>query len=169
MRANSFGLIPPDVVVVPLASRRLTDAIRQIVEGLWLAGKVAAIEPVFDAIVARENDGSTAFAPGLAAPHARLPEMEGIAFGIGVAPCGIDGGTRLVLLSASGLSSPNEYLRLLSGIGRLAENGPLLDRLMSAHTPEEAAACFPSATGRYRNGFASLCSPLVPSLVYQLV
>jgi hypothetical protein len=71
-------------------------------------------------------------------------------------------------LSLSGGSSLNEYLALLSGIARaVSGHGPLL-RLMAAHSPEEAAACFSPLPGHYRSGFTSLFAPLVPSPIYEI-
>ena len=175
MHTSPSGLRAPDVFVVPLASRRLTGAIRELVESLWLAGKIPFVDPVYEAVIERESRHGTQLADGIAAPYARLEALSGIAYGIGISPYGIDpdnGSTdriRLVMLSVSGLASVAEHVSLLAGIDRTASCADVFDCLKGAHTPEEAATCFPSATGRYRTRFTSLFAPLTPQPVYELV
>jgi PTS system nitrogen regulatory IIA component len=66
--------------------------IRELVTALANAGAVpiAAIDEVVDAIVKREQNGSTGFGKGVAVPHVKHPKVKAMAGTIGRSNGGID-------------------------------------------------------------------------------
>ena len=85
-----LDLIDTDVVKVPLQGRTKNEAIRELVETLRDAGKIADVEPVYDAVIARESMGSTGLENGIAVPHAKTRAVRKLTMALGISPQGVD-------------------------------------------------------------------------------
>jgi mannitol/fructose-specific phosphotransferase system IIA component (Ntr-type) len=122
-----------------------SSAIRQLVERLGATGKLrqGEIDNVTNALIDRENLGTTGMGKGLAIPHLRTKAVTDPAGAIGIAPEGIDfqsldgAPTRLVVLLLSPPSRGREHGEILGKIARLLCDRTLQYRVQIPRAPEE--------------------------------
>ena len=120
-------------------------AIRQLTELLAATGRLPAseVDPVVDALIEREQLGTTAIGKGLAIPHLRTEAVAESVGAVGVAPEGIefeslDGlPTRLVLLLLSPPKGRQRHSEILRRIARLLCDRTLQYRVQIPRKPEE--------------------------------
>lgn len=101
---------------------------------------------IFDALLERENLGSTGFGNGTALPHGRLPELDKVYvfFARLATPVdfdAIDGkpvDTLFLLLSPE--SSGADHLTALAQVSRLLKDSAMVDKLRDATDKEEVYA-----------------------------
>ena len=116
--------------------RELTDLLVSSVEGL-------DAEETFRAVLERENQLSTAIAPGLAVPHARLGALSEVLVAIGTSAEGVDfrsaerGAAHVVVLVLSPRSDPGAYLQMLSALARSFVDETAPASLAALNSPEE--------------------------------
>ncbi len=85
-----IDLISSDVIKVPVKSVTKTEIIRELVDVLDKAGKINDKDSVYNAVIARENMGSTGLEKGIAVPHAKTDKVKSLTMAIGIAPEGVD-------------------------------------------------------------------------------
>jgi mannitol/fructose-specific phosphotransferase system IIA component (Ntr-type) len=138
-----IDLITPGVVKNPLESSAKEDVIRELIQVLKDAGKIAEVEPVFDAIMAREAQGSTGLADGIAIPHAKIPAVKTLTAALGISPSGVDFDALdgkpshlfFLILAAPDQSGP--HIEALAEIARLTRSKSFCDMLTHAGSAEE--------------------------------
>ena len=98
-------------------------------------------------IAARETLFSSVIAPGLALPHARLPELDAPIMGMICTPGGVEYGSELgkaqiTLLLLSPMDDPNLHLQIVSELARLFSDTTMIDRVLDCATPAEVLELF---------------------------
>jgi PTS system nitrogen regulatory IIA component len=138
-------LLPEACIAVPLQARTKASALKELVtlaEQSWL---VYDPQAVLDALLVREDIGSTALENGVAIPHPRrpLPNALGesvVAFGrttTGI-PFGAPRGGLTDLLFLVCCRDDRTHLRTLARLSRLLLRDGLLDELRASSTAREA-------------------------------
>ena len=136
-------LIRPEVVKVPLAGRAKNEVIRELVQLLLDAGRIAELESVYDALLTREALGSTGLEQGIAVPHAKTSAVRRLTAAIGIAPQGVDFQSAdgqpaklfFLLLAPPDQSGP--HIQALAEIARLAKSPTFLRLLIGASSAQE--------------------------------
>ena len=87
------------------------------------------------AILAREEAGSTVIAPGIALPHARIPDISGIKAALGLIPQGYESRTdgthiHVILLFLGPADNMREHLAFLAAVSALFQTNGLADSLI---------------------------------------
>ena len=96
-----------------------------------------------EAILRREEMGSTGLKNGLAVPHAKTKEVDSLVIATGISPGGIDydsmdgGLSNLFFLLVSPMDEPEVYLDALSDIARLLKQQDLARELLKAKNSED--------------------------------
>ncbi len=140
---NVMSLLDRSVISVPLESTFKDEAIAELVELLVRAGKVSDRQRVLDALYEREAKGSTGIGSGVAIPHARDPEVEGVVLAAGVSAEGIefesadDEPVYLVFLLMAAPDKPELNVEALADIGNLVQMPGVYEKLVAA---QDAAA-----------------------------
>ncbi len=154
----------PDVFVAPMSAVTPAEAMEELLNALCDADRLQK-KPA--ALTGNGGDAEVAVL------HAQVPGFDHLAFALGLCPQGIvfnqrrKRSVKAVFLSVWGLKSKEIHALLVSGLGRALANPSFRELLLAAKTPEDAMACFPSASfGRYKLVFRNLCPPLVPDVVY---
>ena len=98
-------------------------------------------------VSAREELFPTMISPGLAVPHARLPDMETPLMGMVCTPGGVDFGSdlgkaQITLLLLTPEDDPNLHLRIVSELARLFSDATMVDRVLECATPAEVLELF---------------------------
>ena len=140
---NLASLLDKGVVKVPLEGLTTEEVIAELVELMVLAGKVKDRQAVLDALYERENKGSTGIGGGVAIPHARHPEIEGIVLAAGVSRDGIeffatDGEpVYMVFLLMATPDRPDLNVETLADIGSLVQVPGIYQKLVNAQDASE--------------------------------
>jgi PTS system nitrogen regulatory IIA component len=115
---------------------------RQVLGSLIATLEIPDPSAAINAIVAREEMGSTIIAPGLALPHARLEGLSRIEAAVGVCPAGVhdphDGGSpiRVFVLFMGPADNMKEHLSFLSSVAALFQKEGFVDKLSKLASPQ---------------------------------
>jgi mannitol/fructose-specific phosphotransferase system IIA component (Ntr-type) len=136
-------LLEARTIKLELGARRKVDALREMVELLYQAGKIDSSEAALAGLMEREKLASTGIGSGIAIPHlltegARETVMamgrkrEGLRFdSVDSLP------VKLIFLIVGAKHQEYAHLRLLSRLSRLLHDAGLRQALLEAATPEE--------------------------------
>ena len=83
-------LLSPEIVKVPIESQTKREIIGELIQVLQDAGRLTDVEQVRDAVLTREDMGSTGLEMGIAVPHAKTDAVEELTMSLGIAPSGVD-------------------------------------------------------------------------------
>ena len=117
------GLLDPKHVLLDLRGKTAGEAVWEIVERFRESGELSKANEFFEAVMAREAQGSTVANGGVAFPHARTGLVEEILLGIGRSTQGISFGdekslVHLVFLLAVPQQMVSDYLICVGGLAR---------------------------------------------------
>ncbi len=141
-------LIDPEVVKVPLTAKTKPEVIRELVQVLVDAGRIAEPEAACSALLAREARGSTGLELGIAVPHAKTGAVRTLTVAIGVAPHGIDfqsADGKLSTLFFLMLAAPDQsgpHIEALAEIAHLGRSPAFLRLLAAAASAREVVELF---------------------------
>ncbi len=119
------------------------DALRELVKkSCEDAGLKEEWKNVLDALLVREQQGSTFFNEGTAFPHVRLSGLDRAVLALGIAQWGVEGvevekPIELIFLILTPAHMPDLQVRVLSVASGAARQRYLVDLLRTAETPQE--------------------------------
>lgn len=117
------------------------EAIRELANLIQREGCVAEFLPLYHAALNHEMLGGGPVCEGWAMPHGRVVQGTRLAFAVGKLAEPLrwfDGSAAtLVFLFSVPNAYASEYLRLISGLARLAKDPVESGKLMAASTPQE--------------------------------
>jgi two-component system, OmpR family, sensor histidine kinase KdpD len=101
-------------------------------------------QEAWQALLQREQQGSTFLGEDVALPHARLTGLDAAVVGLGVAKQGVSEpstgkSVRIVFLLLTPMAPPEVHVRLLSRISKLAQHALQRHELIDARNAEDAA------------------------------
>jgi diadenylate cyclase len=129
--------------IMTVRSRTREGAIRELAGALPLSDASLSVDVVVSAVRARERIVSSRIAPGIAIPHARLPDINGIEIVMGRSRGGVawdssDGDpVHLLFLIVSSEKDPDEHVHLLAEIARTLRDRALVRLLQTTRSREE--------------------------------
>jgi mannitol/fructose-specific phosphotransferase system IIA component (Ntr-type) len=142
MAITLTDLLDEKQVILGLRSRKMPNALREIIELLAQNGKVENPEAFFKKVLAREQAHPGVVENGVAFPHARTDLVNEIVVGIGRSRAGIpfgDNGVRAHLIFVIGVPERlvNDYLICVGTLVRLVRDDTIRSALLHAQTPRE--------------------------------
>lgn len=143
-------LVDETVVKVPITSTGKFDVLQELVEILVEAGKVKESDKsvVLDALIERENQGSTGLEKGIAVPHAKTDVVDSVTLSIGVSPGGVDfealdgNPSHLFFCMLASPDQPGKHVEILSEIARLTKSPSVVKLLTSATSVADVVEVF---------------------------
>jgi nitrogen PTS system EIIA component len=138
-----LDILPERSIVPDLRGGTKLDVLTELAGVVAESGAGIAKSRLVDVLLEREKLGSTAIGEGIAIPHGKLPNLEGVvaAFGRsreGVDFASLDGGpTRLFFLLVAPEDSSGAHLKALARVSRLLRNKEFRDRLLEADGRED--------------------------------
>jgi two-component system, OmpR family, sensor histidine kinase KdpD len=140
--ALSRFLAPRRVVVWDAAADKET-VLRVLASTVGREAGVGDPEKLFEAVMAREAQGSTFFNEGVAFPHVRVAGLSEPVLVLGLTKKGVsdvatEKPVETVFLILSPADAPDLQVKLLGLASRAAQNRPLMQALRAARTPDEA-------------------------------
>jgi mannitol/fructose-specific phosphotransferase system IIA component (Ntr-type) len=135
-------LLDEKQVILRLRSRKLPNALREIVQLLAQNGKIDNADAFLELVLAREREHPSVVENGVAFPHARTDLVEEIIIGIGRSRAGIPVGAnqqRAQLIFVIGVPERlvNDYLICVGTLARLVRDDATRSMLLHAKTPRE--------------------------------
>ena len=124
MKFSDF--VKSETIVPDLVATDKAGVIRELVASLVEHGQIKAdeYESIFDAIMTREELGSTGIGRGVAVPHTKHVSVDQLIGTVGVSATGVDFQSldgekvQLVFLLVSPPDRPGDHLRALENISR---------------------------------------------------
>src|SRR4051812_36207982 len=136
-------LLTKETVLLSINSKEKHDAIDELVDVLFEAGKLTDREQYKEAILKREEQSTTGIGDGIAIPHAKTTAVKeaAIAFGKsveGVEYEALDGqSSHLFFMIAAPDGANNTHLEALSRLATILMNEEARQKLMAATTADE--------------------------------
>ena len=135
-------LLDEKQVILRLRSRKLPNALCEIIQVLAQNGKISDGEPFLEEVLAREQAHPSVVENGVAFPHARTDLVDEIVIGIGRSRAGIPivadhQRARLIFVIGVPERLLNDYLICVGTLARLVKNDPIRSNLLQAETPRE--------------------------------
>ncbi|MGD6780361.1 PTS fructose transporter subunit IIABC [Sutcliffiella horikoshii] len=136
-------LLTKDTVTLQLRSGTKPEVIRELIESLDRAGKLADKKKYEEAILAREAQSTTGIGEGIAIPHAKTNAVKTPAIAFGVAKDGVDyesldgQPSQLFFMIAASEGANNEHLETLSRLSSMLMDMEFRTALLNASTKEE--------------------------------
>lgn len=135
-------LLDEKQVILQLRSRKVPNALREIIGLLAQNGKIENPEAFFEKVLAREQAHPSVVENGVAFPHARTDLVDEIVVGIGRSHAGIPfghNGVRAHLIFVIGVPERlvNDYLICVGTLVRLVRDDATRSALLHVQTPRE--------------------------------
>src|SRR6266567_5803875 len=135
-------LLDEKKVILRLRSRKLPNALREIIQLLAQNGKIDDGETFLEEVLAREQAHPSVVENGVAFPHARTDLVDEIVIGVSRSRAGIPIGAdqqraRLIFVIGVPERLLNDYLICVGMLVRLMKNDAIRSRLLQTETPHE--------------------------------
>jgi len=135
-------LLDEKQVILRLRSRKLPNALREIIQVLTKSRKIDDAERFLEQVLAREREHPSAVENGVAFPHARSDLVDEIIIGIGRSRAGIPIGAdqqraRLIFVIGVPERLVNDYLICVGTLARLVKDEAVRSSLLDAETSRE--------------------------------
>ncbi|MGI6457482.1 MAG: PTS sugar transporter subunit IIA [bacterium] len=149
---NLLDIISPRSIKVPLSSTAKQDVIAELVDVLVTVKKLPHRQVILDALLEREEVGSTGIGHGVALPHAKCAEVKEIHIACGVAPQGVDFDALdrepvfIFFLILAPRSAPGQHLKVMSILTRFLSKVQAREKLMQAKDADEVYAVLDELT-----------------------
>ena len=142
MAITLTDLLDEKQVILGLRSRKVPNALREIIELLAQNGKTGNPKEFFEKVLAREDAHPSVVENGAAFPHARTDLVDEIVVGIGRSRAGIPFGhngvrARLVFVIGVPERLVNDYLICVGTLVRSVRDDATRSALLHAQTPRE--------------------------------
>jgi mannitol/fructose-specific phosphotransferase system IIA component (Ntr-type) len=135
-------LLDEKEVILRLRSRKLPNALREIIQLLAHNGKITDTDKFFEQVLAREQAHPSVVENGVVFPHARTDLVEEIVVAIGRSRAGIPVGpnqqrARLIFVIGVPERLISDYLVCVGTLARLVKDDATQSALLHAQTPRE--------------------------------
>lgn len=138
-----LDILPERSIVPDLQGGTKLEVLTELAGVVAESGAGIAKARLVDVLLEREKLGSTAIGEGIAIPHGKLPNLEGVVAAFGRSRPGVDfasldgGPTRLFFLLVAPEDSSGAHLKALARVSRLLRNKEFRDRLLEANGRDE--------------------------------
>lgn len=136
-------LLNEDLIKTPLLSYDKEEVIPELLEILVTNDKVYDRNEALDALFAREDKGSTGIGDGIAIPHNRIDEVDGVAISLGISPEGIDFDAidgepvYIIFMVLGSKANVGLYMNILAEIAKIMQRNGIFSKLVQANSSEE--------------------------------
>ena len=160
-RERIVDFLSEEFIKVDLEAKDKWDAIKQLTNFMYRTHKVEHMteDELYESIISREMDMTTAIGEGIAIPHGYIPKGPSIQGVMGICREGIDfdasdnKSIKLILLIITPNDKRDMHLKVLSSLSRMMSNKIIRNRLLSAISPEDAMEVIESEDARDYNYF----------------
>lgn len=160
-RERLVEFLAEEFIMVDLKALDKWDAIRQMVNFLMRTHRVEHIseEELYQSVIEREKEFSTALGHGIAIPHGRIKKGPAIQGVLAICRDGVDFGApdgepvKLIMLIVTPDAHKDMHLKVLSSLSSMVRDEAIRSRIIAAISPEDAMEVFESEEARGYNYF----------------
>ncbi|MDZ8117143.1 PTS sugar transporter subunit IIA [Pontiella agarivorans] len=160
-RQRLVEFLAEEFIMINLRALDKWDAIRQMVAFLMKTHRVEHMsqDELYQSVVAREKEMSTAMGKGIAIPHGHIEKGPAIQGVMAICREGLefdapdDGPVKLIMLIITPKDKKDMHLKVLSSLSSMISDDAIRDRLISAMSPEDAMEVIESKEARDYNYF----------------
>ncbi|MGG5253961.1 PTS fructose transporter subunit IIABC [Neobacillus sp. SM06] len=141
-------LLTKDTILLDLKGNQKPEAIDQLVNTLYQAGKITNQADFKAAIVKREEQSTTGIGDGIAIPHAKVKAVKKAAIAFGKSEGGVDYQSldgqpaHLFFMIAAPEGANNTHLEALARLSGLLINKEVREQLMAARSADDVITVF---------------------------
>lgn len=141
-------LIEKNVVKIPMSAQSKPEAIEEMIQVLIDAKKITDANAVRQAILKREDLGSTGLENGIAVPHAKCAEVTQLIMAVGISPKGIDfeamdgNPSHLFFLILAPPDQSGPHIEALAEIAKITRSKSFYKLLTTATDAQEVVELF---------------------------
>ena len=138
-----YELLDVESVEVELKSATKEEAMSEMVDILYDAGKIKNREKVLDALWERERMESTGLEHGIAVPHCKTGAVDRLVAALGISKRGIDfechdgKPAKIIFALIAEPNNPGPHVRALKRLAELLSHAEVRETLINARTAEE--------------------------------
>ncbi len=142
--------ITPDHVKIGLEGRTKEDVIEELVELCAEVCDVTDADTVLQAVLSREQDGSTGLEQGGAIPHAKSDAVRSLSIVVGISKEGVDFDSQdgkpshLFFLLVAPTTESGPHVQAIAKIVKIIKIDRYREKLLNASTPEEVVGIISS-------------------------
>jgi mannitol/fructose-specific phosphotransferase system IIA component (Ntr-type)/CBS domain-containing protein len=142
------SLFSPQQVICGLRDVSSDEVVKRLIELVAATGDLSDIGEAYQLVLARERQGPTILAPGIAVPHARLSNLPALHVALATSRDGISFApdkdpARLIVLILTPGGDPGGYLQAQAALARACtKHEGIVDDLAALTTPEEVWRLF---------------------------
>ncbi|MBZ0256089.1 PTS sugar transporter subunit IIA [bacterium] len=142
---NLMDLISPHCIKAPLQSTTKEEVLAEMVDLLVSVKRLPHRDAIYEALIEREEVGSTGIGHGVALPHAKCVEVKEIYIACGVSKEGIDFDALdrepvyIFFLILAPRTAPGQHLKVMSLLTRFLSKASVREELMKS---EDADALY---------------------------
>ncbi len=131
-------------IILHVKAEEKDEVFDELVTHLAGIGHASRKDEFLKVIRDRENIISTGFKDGIAIPHGRIDDLDGVIGVLGISDKGIEYGSldnnpaRIIFMFLSSKSKQDEHLTLLKRISKISDNAEFRKDILLAKTPESA-------------------------------
>jgi mannitol/fructose-specific phosphotransferase system IIA component (Ntr-type) len=135
--------LSPDRIELDLASTEKIAAIREMIALMGKSFPISDPDELLHRVLDREAIQSTGVDRGVAIPHARTDEIDGVVAALGISRSGMDYGSLdgypvgLIILILSSETATAAYLSVLSRTARIFDREDVREQITEARSPDE--------------------------------
>jgi fructose-specific phosphotransferase system IIA component len=132
-----------ELINLSLSGTKKKEVLWELVELLAKENKIDSKDEFYQAILEREEEGSTGLGHGVALPHGKSEAVNELAVAIGISPAGIDFDsldkkpTKLFFMIADSTGYSENYLQIVSTLSSKLRKKALRKKLMAADSRQE--------------------------------
>jgi mannitol/fructose-specific phosphotransferase system IIA component (Ntr-type) len=141
--SNSALLFDTRRIFLDLPGGSMAETLAEMARRLKATGDIKDPDDLTRCLLDREKLGCTGLGNGLAIPHCKLKELEGVIVATGVVHSGVDFRSvdgrpvRLILLVLSPADAPAGHLQALARISRLVKTPGVTEAILAASAADE--------------------------------
>ncbi len=140
---NLMDVISPRCIKVPLESQTKEEVIAELVDLLVAVKKLPHRNVIYDALIEREEVGSTGIGHGVALPHAKCAEVKDIYVACGISSDGIDfealdrEPVHIFFMILAPRTAPGQHLKVMSILTRILSKASSREEIIKAKNADE--------------------------------
>ncbi len=137
---NLKKVLTPQTVWVDLKSDSKQGIIEEMVDRLYLAGKIGDREAVLQAVVDRDAKMSTGMEYGVAIPHGKSDAVMSLVAAVGLNKAGVDFAAMdgspctIFVMTVSPAKAAGPHIQFLAEVSRLISQAAKREQLLAAET-----------------------------------
>lgn len=136
------SLIKPELIFVDLPGSDRPTVLKAMADKLAANSVLPDADVLYERLLEREELGSTGIGEGVAIPHCKVKNLDGVIVAIGVSHRGVDfaaedqQAVRLLFLVVSPEDKPADHLQSLSAISKWVKSRQQVEEILRMNDPD---------------------------------